>query len=380
MTKKFDFDSIRPYNDSEIHEVFERLKQEKTFLKFVHFLFPKIPIEEIIKKLLDINSINQFQTEIMHAFVREIISTTSDGVTVTGIDKLSKNENYLFISNHRDIVLDPALLNILLVENGHETCEIAIGDNLLIFPWITDLVKLNKTFVVRRNLPGRQMLEASETLSNYIRFTITEKGQSIWIAQREGRSKDGDDRTQISLLKMLNISGEKTIPENFDQLNVIPVSISYEYDPCDYLKAYEFQQKRDDPDYKKTQADDLRHMREGLRGKKGRIHFTFGKPLKEELEQLKETNNKNEQFQKLAEIIDEQIHNSYKLWPGNFVAADIQSDSNKFAHKYSEEEKNTFLAYIEKHTNMIEEGDKPFIRKMLIDMYANPVKNFYKES
>ncbi len=380
MTKKYDFESIRPYNDSEIHEVFERLKQEKTFLKFVHYLFPKIPIDEIIKKLLNINSINQFQVEIMHSFVREIISTTSAGVTVSGIKDLSPSEHYLFISNHRDIVLDPALLNILLVENGHETCEIAIGDNLLIFPWITDLVKLNKTFVVKRNLPGRQMLESSETLSHYIRYTITEKGQSIWIAQREGRSKDGDDRTQLSLLKMLNISGEKSIPENFHQLNVVPVSISYEYDPCDYLKAYEFQMKRDNPEYKKTQADDLIHMREGLRGEKGRMHFSFGKPLKEELKKLEVTKNKNEQFQLLAEIIDEQIHNSYKLWPGNFVAADIQSESNKFSNKYTEEEKKTFLDYIEKHTNMIEDGDKPFIRKMLIEMYANPVKNFYKET
>jgi hypothetical protein len=224
------------------------------------------------------------------------------------------------------------------------------------------------------------MLEASETLSHYIRHTITDKGQSIWIAQREGRSKDGDDRTQISLLKMLNISGEKTVPENFDQLNVVPVSLSYEYDPCDYLKAYEFQQKRDNPDYKKTQADDLRHMREGIWGQKGRIHFSFGKPLKKELEPLKETNNKNEQYQLLAGIIDDQIHNSYKLWPGNFVAADIQNGSNEYSDKYTEEEKNTFLAYIEKHTNMIEDGDKPFIRKMLIEMYANPVKNFYKES
>ena len=380
MTKKFDFESIRPYNDSEIHEVFKRLKQEKTFLKFVHYLFPKIPIDEIIKNLLNINSINQFQVEVMHSFVREIITTTSNGVTVSGIKDLSPSEHYLFISNHRDIVLDPALLNILLVENGHETCEIAIGDNLLIFPWITDLVKLNKTFVVKRNLPGRQMLESSETLSHYIRYTITEKGQSIWIAQREGRSKDGDDRTQLSLLKMLNISGEKSIPENFLQLNVVPVSISYEYDPCDYLKAYEFQLKRDDPEYKKTQADDLLHMREGLRGEKGRMHFSFGKPLKEELKKLEVTKNKNEQFQLLAEIIDEQIHNSYKLWPGNFVAADIQSESHKFSDKYTKEEKKTFLDYIEKHTNMIEDGDKPFIRKMLIEMYANPVKNFYKEA
>ncbi len=379
MAKKFDFESIRPYNDNEIHEVFERLKQEKTFLKFVHYLFPNIPIDDLIKKLLSINSINQFQSEIMHTFVHELIKTTSKGVFADGIDNLSKDENYLFISNHRDIVLDSALLNILLVEHGFETCEIAIGDNLLIFPWITDLVKLNKTFIVKRNLPGREMLESSEVLSHYIRYTITEKGQSIWIAQREGRSKDGNDRTQIGLLKMLNISGESTVRENFRQLNIVPVSISYEYDPCDYLKAYEFQLKRDNPDYKKTQADDLLHMREGIRGKKGRMHFSIGKPLKKELSILKETKNKNEKFQVLAGIIDDHIHKKYKLWPGNFVAADVLKGDGKYSDRYTDEEKKTFLDYIDDHTNKIEDADKPFIRQKLLEMYANPVNNFQKE-
>ena len=379
MTNNLDFESIRPYNDSEIHEVFERLKQEKNFLVLINYLFPDVRTDEVLQKLLNIHTINQFQIEIMHAFVREIIDTTTNGVSVSGLSKLDPSKNYLYISNHRDIVLDPAILNILLVENGFETCEIAIGDNLLIFPWITDLVKLNKTFIVRRNLPGRQMLESSANLSNYIRYTITEKGQSIWIAQREGRSKDGDDKTQISLLKMLNISGKKSTPENFEELNVAPVALSYEYDPCDYLKALEFQKKRDDPNYAKTKEDDLLHMSIGLRGNKGRVHFAFSEPINEKIKVLNETNNKNEQLKLLAEIIDEQIHSNYKLWPGNFVALDILEKNERFARKYTAEEKETFVNYIEKQLSKIEDGDVPFLRNTLLEMYANPVRNFYKE-
>jgi 1-acyl-sn-glycerol-3-phosphate acyltransferase len=379
MTRKLDFESIRPYNDSEIHEVFERLKKEQTFLKLINYLFPNAKTDEILKKLLNIKSIKQFQSEIMHTFVREIMDTTTAGVTTSGLDDLSPDEHYLYISNHRDIVLDPAILNILIHEHGFDTCEIAIGDNLLIFPWITDLVKLNKTFIVRRNLPGRQMLEASNILSHYIRHTLTEREQSIWIAQREGRSKDGDDKTQISLLKMLNISGNGSVPDNFRELNIVPVSISYEYDPCDYLKAYEFQLKRDNPDHKKTQKDDLLHMSVGMRGWKGRVHFAFGAPVNGELKALESINNKNDQFKMLAEIIDNKIHNNYRLWPGNFIASDLLNGESRFKHKYTEKEKEDFVKYIEEHISKVEDGDTAFLRDALLEMYANPVKNFYKE-
>jgi len=378
MTNTVDFESIRPYNDSEIHEVFERLKQEKPFLKLIDYMFPNLQTKDVLHKLLSIESINQFQNEIMQPFVHEVVNSTTKGITDYGLKELDTSKHYLFISNHRDIVLDPAILNFLLVKNGFETSEIAIGDNLLIFPWITDLVKLNKTFIVKRNLPGRQMLESSTILSRYIRHTITERKQNIWIAQREGRSKDGDDKTQISLLKMLNISGESTTDKNFEQLNIVPVSISYEYDPCDYLKAHEFFQKRENPDFSKTQEDDLHHMSRGIRGRKGRVHFSFGKPLSESLHRLENEPNKNEQIQLLAEIIDEQIHNNYKLWAGNFVAIDILEQNANHSEKYTDKDKELFINYIEEHLSRIE-GDKQFLRNTLLEMYANPVKNFYKE-
>ncbi len=378
MANRVDFESIRPFNDSEIHEVFERLKQEKPFLKLIDYMFPNLQTKDVLHKLLSIRSINQFQSEIILPFVLEMVNSTTKGVTQSGLNELDSSKHYLFISNHRDIVLDPALLNMLLVENGFETSEIAIGDNLLIFPWITDLVKLNKTFIVKRNLPGRQMLESSNILSRYIRHTIYERQQNIWIAQREGRSKDGDDKTQISLLKMLNMSGEEATDINFKQLNIVPVSISYEYDPCDYLKAHEFFLKRENPDFSKTQEDDLNHMRAGIRGHKGRIHFAFGNPINESLHKIKDEPNKNEQFVLLAGLIDEQIHNNYKLWPGNFIAIDILENSTHFSNKYTAEERNTFTDYIEDHLSRIG-GDKQFLRNTLLEMYANPVKNFYKE-
>ncbi len=377
MVKELNFDSIRPFKDHEIHEVFERLKNEETFLELIKFLFPAFSAEQFLGKLLSISSIREFQTEIIYPFVKEVLTNTTKGISTSGFENLDPNKHYLFISNHRDIVLDSAILNILMVENGFDTTEIAIGDNLLIYPWITDLVKLNKTFIVNRNLPVRQMMESSTRLSAYIRQTLCDRNQSIWIAQREGRSKDGDDRTQASLLKMLNISGNGDFTKNFAEINIVPLSISYEYDPCDYLKALEFLQKRDNPEYKKSADDDLRHMGAGIKGRKGRVHFSFGTPISEELSSLEDL-PKNDKLQGLAELIDQQIHTNYKLWPGNFIAHDLFYKSEQYAGKYTREDKITFLAYLEEHLSRIN-GDRDFLFTALLDMYANPVKNFYQE-
>ncbi|MBK3516511.1 1-acyl-sn-glycerol-3-phosphate acyltransferase [Carboxylicivirga marina] len=375
MGKELNFDSIRPYKDEEIHEVFERLINEVNFLELIKFLYPNFSTEQFLKKLLSIQSIREFQTEVIYPYVKEVLRTTTKGISHSGLDKLDPNGHYLFISNHRDIVLDSAILNILMVENGFSTTEIAIGDNLLIYPWITDLVKLNKSFIVQRNLPVRQMMESTQRLSAYIRQTLTERNQSIWIAQREGRSKDGDDRTQVSLLKMLNMSGNGDFAKNFKEIKIVPLSISYEYDPCDYLKALEFQMKRDNPEYKKTQADDLKHMGAGLRGRKGRVHFGFGDPIDTELSGLADL-SKNDQLQALAETIDNQIHNNYKFYPGNFIADDLFTNHTRHITKYTDEDKSTFLAYLDEHLSRID-GDKEFLHSALLEMYANPVKNFY---
>ena len=375
MTKEQDFESIRPYQDHEIQEVFKRLKEETSFMNLIGFLFPELSPQDFINKMMQIKSIRQFQQEVVSPYVKDVIKNTTQGVTSEGLDKLDPNESYLYISNHRDIILDPAILNVILFENGFDTTEIAIGDNLLIYPWITDLVKLNRTFLVKRNLPFRQMMESSTLLSKYIRHRLTDTGNSIWIAQREGRSKDGNDRTQLSLLKMLNISGEnESLAENFKELKIVPVSISYEYDPCDYLKAQEFQQKRDNPDYLKTEKDDLKQMATGLRGRKGHVHFAFGQPIVNELDMLKDIKGKSEKFEYLAGLIDQHVHENYHLWPGNWVAWDILNNSNEYSDQYTAKEKETFLHYIEDHLNRIE-GDRDFLRETLLQMYANPVVN-----
>ena len=372
--QQLDFESIRPYEDHEIQMVFSRLKGEQSFLNLLGFLYPHIPPLALMDKVTKITSIRQFQEEIISAYVRGVIESTTKGVTVEGLENLDPKESYLFISNHRDIVLDPAILNVLLVENGFNTTEIAIGDNLLIFPWITDLVKLNRTFIVNRNLPAKQMMESSRRLSSYIRYTLNKKKHSIWIAQREGRSKDGNDRTQVSLLKMLNISGEQSIPENFKELRLVPVSISYEYDPCDYLKAFEFYKKQVDPDYQKTQNDDLRHMGTGLRGRKGRVHFSFGEPVGEEIYVIDALTVKNDQFAALADMIDQHVHKNYHLWPGNYIAWDLVNHSTEYKDQYTDADKAVFLEYINDHI-VRAKVDDDFVRTSLLEMYANPVVN-----
>lgn len=373
--QQLNFESIRPYEDHEVQTVFNRLKNEESFLRLIGFLYPDSPPTLFLDSLKNVSTIRQFQEEIISAYVIDTIDKTTNGVTVEGLDNLNRDVAHLFISNHRDIILDPAILNVLLFNNGANTTEIAIGDNLLIYPWITDLVKLNRTFIVKRNLPLKQMLESSRLLSQYIRYTLTEKKHSIWIAQREGRSKDGNDRTQVSLLKMLNISGQESIMKNFKQLNIVPVSISYEFDPCDYLKAKEFQLKRDDPNYQKTKDDDLMHMGTGLRGRKGRVHFAFGKPLQEELNPIDALTVKNDQFSALAEIIDSHVHQNYKLWPSNYIAWDIFNNSQQYSDNYSNEEKVIFLEYVEDHISRIPEMDRDFIFNSLMEMYANPLEN-----
>ncbi len=377
MANDQEFNEIRPYRDNEIHQVIEQLMKEEAFIELLKYLFPHIPINDFMKKLLSMNTVKEFQIGVIYPYVKDIIKKTTQGVSSEGLDKLDPNKSYIFISNHRDIVLDSAFLNILLHDNKHSTTEIAIGDNLLIYPWITQLVQLNKSFLVRRNLPARQMLQSAILMSKYIRYNITERNQSVWIAQREGRSKDGDDKTQTSLLKMINMSGEGKFAENFKEVQIVPLSISYEYDPCDYLKAHEFLMKSNDPEFKKTQADDLKQMGAGIKGRKGRVHFKASAPLNLELNDLN-TLDKNEQLNKLAEIIDDQIHNNYKLWPGNFIAADIINNNKHFANKYSQEDVDTFNAYIQEHISRLD-ADKEFIHNSLMEMYANPVKNFYKE-
>lgn len=283
----------------------------------------------------------------------------------------------MFISNHRDIVLDASFLNVMLVDVGYGMTQIAIGDNLLIRPWIETLVRLNNSFIVKRNVPVRQMLEVSKVLSAYIRHTIVDTKESIWIAQREGRAKDSDDRTQPSILKMLNMSGKGDVVSNLMELNIFPVAISYEFDPCDYLKAKEFQQKRDDPNFVKSQRDDLLSMETGILNNKGRVHFSLASPINDQLAQLDRTLDKNELINRIAGIIDKEIYKHYRFYPCNYVAYDMLTNTRRFSDHYGLSDKKQFEAYLQGQLDKIvlPNKDEAFLRTKILEMYTNPLKN-----
>lgn len=377
MEQTHDFEQIRPFTDEEVVPVIEQLCKEPYFVGILGYIFPGSPATEVLEKLRTIKTIDEFQQRFIIPFLDNLMKNTTEGVTADGVEKLNKDGGYLFVSNHRDIILDSALINIKLHERGFDTTEIGIGDNLLIYDWITDLVKLNKSFVVKRNLPVRQMMAASETLSAFIRQSIVDDKQNIWIAQREGRSKDGNDLTQGSVLKMFNLSGTGDMVDNFKELNIVPVSISYELDPCDYLKAYQSQLKRDDATYQKSQREDLVHMNTGLNGRKGRVHLSFGTPITTELNELREL-NKNAFITAVAEKIDRQIHRNYKLWPGNYVAYDIMTKSSTYSTEYTLKEKTEFIEYVNEHISRLDNPDEEYIFDYIIKMYANPVVNKLK--
>jgi 1-acyl-sn-glycerol-3-phosphate acyltransferase len=373
------FDDIRPYNDDEVQYALRKLTDQPQFTQILSNIFPNQSTEKTIELLHSFDSIKRFQEDFTCFVVRNVIAKTTNGYFISGLEKIEGSSNRLFISNHRDILLDSVFLNVLLVDNKRETTEIAIGDNLFVQPWIETLVRVNKSIVVKRNVPVRQMLEVSSHLSAYLRHVITEKKQSIWLAQREGRSKDSNDRTQDSLLKMLNMSGEASLAENMKELNITPIAISYEYDPCDYLKAKEFQLKRDDPNYKKAPQDDATNMVTGLRGWKGKIQFNIAN-IDNEIQSISEKGTKNEQITALAQLIDKNIHKNYEIYAGNMIALDLLEEKTNFVSKYTKEEKIAFEKYLQGQLDKIDipNKDNAFLRHKILEMYANPLINHLK--
>lgn len=323
-----EFDDIRPFYDSEFHDKMKVLVTEPGFEHAVRYVLRDINYELFCQELLTIDNKKDFQLLVMRSFLEGLTQKTTKGLTGNNLDVLDKAKSYTFMSNHRDIVLDASLLNLLLIRNGIKTSEIAIGNNLLIYDWISDLVRLNKSFIVKRDVGVRQMLDAARQLSGYIHFAITKKNESVWIAQREGRSKDSDDRTQESLIKMLGISGEGDLINNLKEINIVPVSISYEYDPCDYLKAHEFLLKRDNPDFKKSQRDDLHSMEIGLLGFKGRVHFQISPCINDELDKLSAIDEKSELLANILKVIDKAIHTNYKYIPVIISLTIFSTDRN----------------------------------------------------
>lgn len=373
------FVDIAPLEDKDVKKAIQELLVDPGFMYAVKYILPDINWDEFSSEMLKYNTKFDFQSKMIAPTVWALANKTSSGVTSSGWEKLGDKAR-LIISNHRDIILDAGILNILRNEKGMETTEIAIGDNLLIHPWIEKLVRLNKSFLVRRGVSVRQMLEVSIHMSEYIHYVINEKKESVWLAQREGRAKDSNDKTQESVLKMLALSAPSGgFVERIKSLNILPLSISYEYDPCDYLKAMEFQLKRDNPEYKKAQIDDLRNMEIGLLGFKGKIHFRFGDEINDKLGSI-ESLEKKERTSAVARIIDREIHLNYEFYPCNYIAHDLLESSNKYKEHYTNQQVNDFKEYISKQIDKIklENKDIPFLRNKILEMYSNTLKNYLK--
>ena len=372
------FDEIRCYSNDQIPAALERLSNEKPFMKVLSTIYPLMPKEVLKQRLNSFTTNFDFQKNMVYPFLQYIEANLTKGIDLKGIEHINKQNPYLYISNHRDIILDSALLCAKLIQNDMDTVEIAIGDNLLVFPWIEDLVRVNKSFIVKRGLSARQVLESSQLLSAYITHTIQDKNQSIWLAQREGRAKDANDRTQESLLKMLNMGGKSTIAENLSSLNICPLSISYEYDPCDFLKAKEFQQKRDNPDFKKAPQDDLLNMQTGVMGYKGKVVYTMNACINDDILNLGNAiSNKNELYTVIAQLIDKHIYLGYTIFNVNKIAFDILDGAGRFEKEYTLIEKLDFEKYLEMQIEKIkiENRDDDFLMRKMLEMYANTLVN-----
>lgn len=374
------FDEIAPYSDDIFHEKMAELVKEPGFEHAVKWVLPEIDFDDFCNGLLQVNDKNTFQRKIMWPFLEMLASKTTSGITISGLDKIDPSKAYTFITNHRDIVLDTSFLNLCFLRAGYPTTEVAIGDNLLIYAWINDLVRLNKSFIVKRDLPRVKALEAAQQLSAYIHYAITGKNQSVWIAERQGRSKDSSDMAQDSLIKMLGLAGGNDFMGNLEEVNLLPVSISYEYDPNDYLKAREFLLRRNDPEYKKTQRDDLFAMETGLLQPKGRVHFEVGNSLNGALAEMDRSQDKNVIARDVCRIIDCDIHTGYKIFPINYIAFDQLYNTHQWEEKYTEEEVKEFNNYLHSQILKVDipdlsDEDTQFLYEMMLTMYANPLKN-----
>lgn len=375
-----EFDEIRPYVPEELPAVYEELIADPEFQAAMGYVFKQIPFEQVAALMRASKTNFDFQKALVYPFLQGLLAKFSKGISLT-FDNKESMRNALCLSNHRDIILDSAFLCLLMVEHIDNTVEIAIGDNLLIRPWIKKLVRVNRSFIVQRSASLREMLASSKRLSSYIHHTIVERRQPVWIAQREGRAKDSNDATQEGLLKMLSMyAGGGDIFDALKVLNIAPTTISYEFDPCDYLKAKEFQQKRDNPEHKKSPMDDLINMQTGLFGYKGAIHYHIADVINDKIDALDRTMPKNERTGAVARIIDNTIHRNYRLWPVNYYFYELLTGDTQYADRYTAADKEQLDGYIAAQIAKVdlENKDEAFLRTKILEMYANPLKNYIK--
>lgn len=375
FARDIDFEDIRTCYDHEVKDLTQRLISDPMFMPLVNYLWPDMTFEEVKEKAGRINSNIDFQLEFMHGAIRRILEMSSSGLSSSGFGQLDPEKSYLFVGNHRDILLDAAILQVLLVENRLSTSEITFGSNLQEQGFITNFGRLNRMFTIQRDGKSKRLYEISKKLSAYIRHTLVDKKVSVWIAQRNGRTKDGNDLTQTGLLKMLNISGSGSFSENFSQLNIIPLSISYEYEPCDLLKTQEIYLSGLHENYQKAKGEDLNSLITGIQQFKGKIHLCAGRPVDaEEYRYIDSFRNENDKFRILTKMIDQRIRSDYRLNTTNYIACDLYHKTSRFSALYSTEEKNAFIQYTEKQIGQIQ-GDQSILKDIFLKIYAQPVIN-----
>ena len=371
------YDDIRPFDPEELPAAFERLLSDAQFQQVLGYLYPGVPLEAVKTKMMACKTNLEFQLAFCYGFLKDLMAKASKGFDMN-VEAVDVTKRYTFVSNHRDIVLDSALLDVLLYDAGfNTTCEIAIGDNLLSLPWVKDLVRLNKSFIVQRSLSPREFLMASKKMAEYMHYVVGEKNDNIWIAQREGRAKDSNDRTQPSILKMMAMGGEGIPVDRLRQLHIVPLAISYEYDPCDFLKAAEFQLRRDVPGWKKTALDDVNSMRTGIMGYKGEVHYHCAPCIDGFLDNLSPDIPKTKVFDVIAEHIDKEIFRNYRLYPSNYIALDMLEGNEAHAGRYTADDKAAFEKYLQGQIARIDipNKDEAFLRERMLTMYANPARN-----
>lgn len=368
------FEDIRPYYDTEVNQAIHEIIDHPMLKAMMNFTFPDWEDGQWKTLLLRCHSIRDFQINFIYPGVKKVLEKSSEGLTTSGFDKLEKNASYLYISNHRDIILDTSLLNASLFEHGLFMTTSAIGDNLVKKPFLKHLSRLTRNFTIKRGLPARELLESSKLVSSYIQYSLMRENRSVWIAQREGRTKDGNDTTQKGVLKMISMAADQGehFLDYFQRLNVVPVSMSYEYDPTDILKMPELIAKANQETYIKGENEDFNTLLSGIIGQKRRIHIHVGEVLNEKIKHIKETVSGNlKQMQALADLIDTEIIIGYKLWPTKYIACDLLTGLDLYTSEYTEAEKTLF----EKRFKRGVDQKNPIAVKSFLSMYANPVFN-----
>ncbi len=367
------FDSIRPFYDAEVNAAIRQIVDDPMLEAMMNFSFPHDTKGLWKELMLHTHSLRDFQINFIYPGLMKVLEKSSEGLFSAGFDQLKPNTAYLFISNHRDIILDTSLLNALLYENGLIMTTSAIGDNLIKKPFLHTLSRLNRNFAIRRGLSGRALLESSMMASEYIRKSILNENRSVWTAQREGRTKDGNDATHKGVLKMLTLAEPGADAFSFfEKIQLVPISISYEYDPTDILKMPELMAKSRDEKYVKSENEDFINLLRGIMGTKKRIHIQVNTIMTEEIREISGMAiNLGEKLSLLAEKIDRHIWKGYKLWPSNYIAYDLLNKSQKFKDHYSDEEKSAFERRLTERVR----SSNPLEVENFLAMYANPVTN-----